>query len=254
MNWLDLVIIIILAILAYAGYKQGIIKSVLSVAILLISFIVASIITPLIYGRIISNEDFMASCTSIIEEKLNIPEFLDGNIELEVNEDLKNASIKDQDMLTDGELWGNENITSQKQIDEILKRIEKEFHIPSSVMKKVRKELKELNPSNIKGQVVTQVSDVIAEAIARMIIQSLCFTVIYILLFFSLRIVSSMLNIISRFPVIKEVNMLAGAGLGLVEGILVLWIIGTLLFSLVNAFGLEGIGNVLKGSLFMKLI
>ena len=66
MNLLDFIIIIILVAVSYAGYKQGIIKSVLSVAILLISFFVASVLSPLIYERIISNEEFMVSFTSII--------------------------------------------------------------------------------------------------------------------------------------------------------------------------------------------
>lgn len=251
MNWLDLVIIIMLGILAYAGYKQGIIKSVFSVAILLVSFLAASILSPIIYGRLVSNEEFMVSFTSIIEEKLNIQAYLDENVALDTP---AVGNLQEELKGTDVELTENPGSISQKQIDDIMKILEEKLNLPPSVMKKAKKQLEKQITTNIKGQVVTQVSDVIARSVAQMIIQGLCFTGLYLLLFFLLKAAADMLDIISRFPVIKEVNKIAGAGLGLIEGILVLWIVGTLLFSLVNAFGWKQLGELMKGSLFMKIL
>lgn len=251
MNWLDLVIIIMLGVLAYAGYKQGIIKSVFSVAILLVSFLAASILSPIIYGRLISNEEFMVSFTSIIEEKLNIQAYLDESIALDTPDV---GNLQEELKGTDVELAENPGSISQKQIDDIMKILEEKLNLPPSVMKKAKKQLEKQITTNIKGQVVTQVSDVIARSVVQMIIQGVCFTGLYLLLFFLLKAAADMFDIISRFPVIKEVNKIAGAGLGLVEGILVLWIVGTLLFSLVNAFGWKELGELMKGSLFMKIL
>lgn len=278
MNWLDIVILVLFGVLVYAGYSQGIIKSILSMAILILSFILASAISPLICGKLISNEEFMISFTSIIEEKLNIYENLDEKISaVEQDNNVLNQSGQKNKPLKEQESFNGKGF-SEKQLDDIMKLLEKELNLPSSVMKKAKKEIAKLgffdqastehqgdssalkgqeNPQGVltytKGQAVTQMSDIISRSVAQMIIQGLCFTVLYFLIYGVLKVVSTMLDLISRFPVIKEVNKLAGAGLGFIEGILIIWVVGTLLFSLVNVFSWEELGVAMKGSLFMRI-
>lgn len=253
MNWLDLVILIMLAAFAYAGYQRGIIKSVLSVAILLLSLVAALIVSPILYEGIISNEDLMDSLTAQIEERLRITEYLEKNIEL-------GGTVKIKDTI-DGQDIGIGNTVkikdiSDEQIEKIMEVMEKQLHLPmtKSVRKSVKKQIKAMDPSNIESQIVYQVSDIIGRSIAQMIIKGLCFTLIYALMVCGLGAVAKMLNLISHLPVIHSVNKIAGAGLGLVEGVFVFWIVGTLAFTLVNAFAWQGAGEVIKGSLLMSIL
>lgn len=232
MNWVDLVIIIILAVFAYTGYQQGIIKSVLSVAILLISFLVTSILSPLIYGKFISNEEFMSGLSTQIDEKLSISEYLAETI---VYEDEKPEE-------------------PEENSDDIIEIINDKLHLPASVIRDIRKAVAEIEPSNVKNKVVSQVSDIIAMEIAKMVIRGICFTIIYLLLFIGIKTAADVLNIVSKLPVVYEINKAAGAGVGLVGGILVLYVIGRLMFALVSAFGFEGLGKVVEGSFFLKFI
>lgn len=75
----------------------------------------------------------------------------------------------------------------------------------------------------------TYVVTLVANTIFNVIVFVVSFAIVYIVV----RIVFAAINLISKLPVIHQVNTLAGTALGLVEGVIIVWIF----FAVVTMFG-----------------
>lgn len=83
----------------------------------------------------------------------------------------------------------------------------------------------------------------VCERIASIIISSIAFAVTFLVALLVLIIVCRMLNLISKLPVLNEINHIAGLVAGLAEGVLVIWIF----FIVLTVFaGTEFGGNAMR--------
>ncbi|MBR5337791.1 MAG: CvpA family protein [Lachnospiraceae bacterium] len=76
-----------------------------------------------------------------------------------------------------------------------------------------------------KSNSVSDVSNHIGGLLARLIIKVIAFTITFALIRILLQIIYSLLKIVTMLPVIHTLNKTAGAVLGLVQGIIVIWIL-----------------------------
>ena len=93
---------------------------------------------------------------------------------------------------------------------------------------------------NILG--VEQFTEYITACLADMAIHVVCSVLIFVLSYVLIRFLIHWLDLIARLPIICGLNQLAGAFLGLAQGLLILWIAGIVL----KFFEAAPIGQILE--------
>ena len=102
--------------------------------------------------------------------------------------------------------------------------------LPKSIKESLR-ENKEKQEINIKSYIISHVTDIV--------IKSLAFVLTFVVVFVGLWVISIALNIISKLPILHQINKLAGLLVGGLQGVLVVW----LLFILITVFSSSELGK-----------
>lgn len=84
-----------------------------------------------------------------------------------------------------------------------------------------------------KEKGVDNIKDYIADYVAGTIINALSFIITFAVIFILLWVISLALNILSKLPLLNQINKMAGLIAGLLHGLVIVWI----LFILLTAFG-----------------
>lgn len=227
MNWLTAIVILILAGFAYRGLKKGFIYTVFSIASVILALIISSICTPIVSNALCENEKLV----SYIAEKVGdvMP------IESQEKSDTKNKKQNE-----------NEKNGTEKESDII-----KNLPIPEKIKTSL---IKNNTPESYKNIMAKSFSDYINRYIAVLILNAVSFFVIFILIRIILWIITVLLNLISRLPVINEINKTVGLAFGLLQGIILIWI-G---FIVLTAFSGTAIGQefyeCINGSMLLSAL
>lgn len=222
---LDLIVLLILAGFTMRACRRGVMKTLITFAVFLISFLMTMLVSPLVSNMILKNQKFMNDVTQRVAVTLNLEEKLEQLIE-------------DQEA---GLMTKKEEI----EVDSFLDSVAKYVSVPKSVMKVAEKELNRLGPEAVKKELAGTVTYSISYSIAVSLVRSACFLGIYIVTFLLLRIVAGALNLVSRLPVLRGINKAAGAVMGLAEGLLVVWLADIVLFFV----GVSGRGSILESTI-----
>lgn len=187
MNVLLIVVIIILALNAFAGLQRGLIKTLFSIFSLIIALLLTVFISPSISSRLQNSEKVMNYFTEKVDEILNL------------EENLKEVGNKAADQL--------------KVIDEL--------PLPKSIKSSL---IKNNNKQIYNALDVTNFADYLTRSIACFILSAVVFLICFIIILVVLKILCFTLDIISKLPILNEINKLAGFALGLLQGLIILWI------------------------------
>lgn len=68
------------------------------------------------------------------------------------------------------------------------------------------------------------IADYVSKELSKMIVKALAFGILYLIISLAIRIVMSTMDILTKLPVVKEVNKLAGVFVGFLEGMVVVWV------------------------------
>lgn len=128
-------------------------------------------------------------------------------------------SVKVEEMLA---LESKETTDQDEMIDKL--------PLPKSI-KETLQENKEKQEANIKSYIVTQVTGIVINALA--------FILTFIVVFIGLWVLSIALNIISKLPILNQINKLTGFIVGGLQGFIIVW----LLFLLLTVFGGSELGK-----------
>ena len=90
-----------------------------------------------------------------------------------------------------------------------------------------------------KTLLVSMFEDYVSSYLAKTAVNALSFIGLFVILWIAFRVVLSLCNLISKIPIIKGINKMAGALLGLVEALFVSWIF----FFIVIVFMGNEVGN-----------
>lgn len=93
---------------------------------------------------------------------------------------------------------------------------------------------------NILG--VDRFAEYITTCLADMVIHAVCSALIFVMSYALIRVLIRWLDLIARLPIICGLNQLAGAFMGLAQGLLILWIAGVVL----KFFGAAPVGQFLE--------
>ncbi|MDD5937373.1 MAG: CvpA family protein [Clostridiales bacterium] len=216
MNILSLIVIGILALYTFLGYKAGLIKTVFSIC----SMIVALVLTLLISPHI----------SKALQEKEEVVSYFSKKVEKALNLDQIDSAI----------------VTSAEQKEKIEK-----LPIPKSL----KNTLIDTNKKDVYNALkVSDFTEYLSHSLACIIINALCFVITFLVLFIGLRILCTVLDVISKLPVLHQINKLTGLVAGFLRGLITVWLLGIV----ITIFSGTGFGKscfeMINESVFLSIL
>ena len=186
MNILDLLVIAIMAVCIIIGAWRGFVRTVLG----FLNFILSIFLTNMLYphvGRFLRSIDgFFSALTTAIRQTMGL----------------------------DAAIYAESRAAETEFINQL--------PLPAFF----RDILIENNNSIIYQAIgATGFADFIAGFLAGIVINIISMVVVFVIVFFGLMLLSGILNIITKLPVLNSLNKLLGGGLGAVWGLLLTWLV-----------------------------
>lgn len=193
MNRADIVVIIVLALTIFSCYHKGFIRTFFNMLAMIITGILTYYLYPFITKFIITKTSIYSSISKFIDENFDLSKFL-GNL--------------------DGQ---------EAQLDAL-----KELGLPDNI-----KDMLEVNntPEIFKLLNVSNFQDYVSGSLATIALNVIVFIVLFLIIYILLSIAINTLDLIAKLPILKQVNKLAGLGLGIAMGVFLVYI-GMLVVSL----------------------
>ena len=197
MNWLLLVALSIIGVCAYAGWRAGFVKSVFSLVSTIAVIIITILVSPIVTNMLKSNETISGTITTRLEEVID----LSG-----MAENLSPEEERDPAAFIDG------------------------LELPDSIKDTIKDSLtetmeeKEAEAAEFVGNQLDTLETYICGLLTNIILNALGFFVTFLLAAAGIAALCFVLDIISKLPVLHQINTLAGVALGALEGLVILWI------------------------------
>ena len=221
MNPVDLVILGILAVSVLFGLYRGFIASVASMGGSLLSLGLSFWLSPMV-------ADFLRNNTSLSNTLMS---YADATTRLK-DSPLSSLSVQ--------------GLTSES-ISSILGRAS----LPAPLDKLLQNNLEQqvYKAANIPQDVGHYVTLTIVSALMNVI----CFVVTFVLLLILFHVIINLLKAIFRFPVLKQLNSIAGGAFGLLRGALLCFVLFALMPLLQTVIPVEGLGEMVETSTLAPL-
>ncbi|MBE5964399.1 MAG: CvpA family protein [Lachnospiraceae bacterium] len=184
--WLLIIVLAILALSAYDGYKKGFVRITLSFASIFITIAVVIIISP--------------NVTALLKNNTDVFDIIYKNTDRFLSENNVFSGEKDDEALIDS------------------------VPVPDSVKDYLKKNNTDKKYEELS---VGSTREMITDRVATLIFNAIVFLVLFIAVLIAVKMLIEFLDLVSKLPLLKEVNVLAGVALGFAQGILVVWIFFT---------------------------
>ena len=186
LTWFGIVILLILILFIWMGYRRGFIREIVSFFFVFLSLSLAWAINPYINDFLISETPVYSTihetCTDFVQKQ---------------SSDLE-----------------NEMESSSQFIDGL--------NLPEILRKNIEKNN---NTENYAELSVNTLTEYVSWYLARTIVNGLSYVLAYILATIGIRIVVYILNLIAGLPILKTANKLTGGLVGFVKGLVFIWIL-----------------------------
>ena len=218
MNIVDIVIIAILGLSVLVGLYRGFISSVASMGGCLLSLGLSFWLSPKLAAWVQSNPEILKTLASYTDAA---------------------TKIGDQTL-------ASTSVTSltQNSIAEILNKVA----LPAP--------LNSLLQSNLENQVFGTAADVgsyVSQTIVGAILNVICFVVCFVVLLIVMHFVLNFLKVVFKFPVLKQLNSVAGGAFGLLRGALLCFVAFALLPLIQTIVPVSGINELVAQSALAPL-
>lgn len=221
-NFVLILVIVIFAACFYAGSRRGLVRTVFGLFSSIVVLLAGTVISPIISNQLRNNEKFFNAISSRIEKSIE-------------NYGKKEEKSKEA---IDNKLYLPSNLLiSEKAVDEIVTDILKNEHIKKA-----------------KEDIQKEVNHRVAIYLTGIVINSGTFILVYFILSAGLLVLGSVLNIISKLPVLNELNRMGGGIAGIFQGLVIVWLIFTLMMVFIGKpFVQEGMRQI-EENVFLKLL
>lgn len=186
LTWFGIVILLILILFIWMGYRRGFIREIVSFFFVFLSLSLAWAVNPYINDFLISEtpvySTIQETCTDFVQKQ---------------SSDLE-----------------NEMESSSQFIDGL--------NLPEILRKNIEKNN---NTENYAELSVNTLTEYVSGYLARTIVNGLSYVLAYILATIGIRIVVYILNLIAGLPILKTANKLTGGLVGFVKGLVFIWIL-----------------------------
>ena len=194
MNWLFWVVVVFLGYHVIDGLRRGFIRKAVSAVSLVITLVLVTYLTPQI--------------TTFIQDHTSIHEKLSEKC---------------------SEILLNSNYNESLKTDQVL--IIEDLELPENIKEML------LENNNTESYNLLQVSgfhEYIGAYIANLIINALAYLLSFILIWTALQLLLMALDVVTKLPILRGLNQLAGGALGIVYGVALVWIAFLLVTVLCN--------------------
>ncbi len=215
MNTLDIIILVIIGLSILNGFIKGFIKTLFGLTSLLIAVILTWMITPYVSQMVIDETSFDEMISEKVVELLDI-------------EKLVNVSMN-----------------TEEATDAI-----EGLSLPGNLVESL---IENYTPQIIEGLNSSGVGDYIGGALSVVAVNALVYLVVFVVISLALNAVVTLLDLVARLPVLKQMNKAGGVAIGLVIGVVIVWI-GTLGLSFVISIqSTSTLSELIESSVFTKL-
>lgn len=215
MNVVDIIIIGIVAITVISGMYRGFLASLMSTANFFISWVAAYAVYPSITGALLSNEGIMDTLYYYTD-----------------------AASKLGTGVARTQIDGASSSLIQSAIDAI--------SLPSPFDELLRQNVALRAFADID---LTTVGDYVNQTIVTVVMNVVCFLVVFAVCFWALNLLVALLNYVFKFPALKHFDALTGGALGFVRGYFLVFLLFTLVPILLTALPVEMISDYINASM-----
>ena len=218
MNIVDIVILAILGLSVLVGLYRGFIASVASMGGCLLSLGLSFWLSPMLANAIQNNPDILRTLASYTDAA---------------------TKLGDQAL-------ASESVTAltENSITEILNRVS----LPAP--------LSTLLQNNLQNKVFGAAADVgtyISQTIIGAILNVICFIVCFLALLLVIHFVINFLKVVFKFPVLKQLNSIAGGAFGLIRGVLLCFVAFAMLPLIQTLLPVQDINQLVEASALAPL-
>lgn len=210
MNWLLLAAIAIIGTGAYLGWRAGFVKAVFSLISTIAVIILTIFLSPIVTGLLEGNENLGGT----INEKL------DQWINLEIN------------------MEGVEDTTDPLSFIDSLSLPDSIKDVMKNTLEDTMEEMGEEKEAFV-GDQLRALESYICEVLTNVIINAIGFFITFLVVAIGMVVLCFVLDVISKLPVLHQINTLFGLAFGALEGLVVLWIF----FIILTMFGSTEFGQ-----------
>ena len=252
-NFVLIMVVVVFAAFFYIGSRKGLVRTVFGLFSSIVVLLAGTVISPVLSNQLRNNEKIFNAISVRIEKSLENY----GKSSEKAKEDKKEKRTVDNEIKNSGK----NNKKSSKEIEKNVKVSADELYVPDNLLSgnKAIEEivsdiLKNEHFTKAKEDIQKEVNHRVAIYLTGIVINSGTFIIVYFLLSAGLYILSRVLNIISKLPVLNELNRMGGGIAGLFQGLVVVWLIFTLMIVFIDKpFVQEGM-NQIEGNVFLKLL
>ncbi len=217
-NIMDIILIIVIAIAGFVGYKMGFIKAVIS----FLSFFVAIALALAFYNPL----------SVILAENTSIDDWIEEKI---MNYDPSgDTEIQNEDI---AELPATAESKEGRAISDILE------DLPTVVSNS-------LNVADIQNNIRHE----IAKKVSELIMKLLSLIIIYVLVKVTLSIALLVLGGMTKLPVLKQLNEILGMTLGAIIGFLNMYLVFAILTFVSSITNIDFVIDAIKSSMFASVM
>ena len=251
-NFVLIMVIVIFAACFYVGSRKGLVRTVFGLFSSIVVLLAGTVISPILSNQLRNNDKIFNAISGRIEKSLeNYQKSDDKNKENKGEKSVKEIKKK-------GKKKKNKSVKNSEK--DISVRMD-DLYLPASILdgNKAVEEivsdiLKNEHFTKAKEDIQKEVNHRVAIYLTGIVINSGTFIIVYFLLSAGLYILSRVLNIISKLPVLNELNRMGGGIAGLFQGLVVVWLIFTLMIVFIDKpFIQEGM-NQIEENVFLKLL
>lgn len=213
MNILDIAILVMLALNLFIGLYNGFIVTILNIIAYFGSWILSFIFYPILSKYLIANTSLLEKLVYYTDASSRIADFSQRKL-------------------------GVANM-SQEQLASIIEKSQ----IPQPFDKAIL-----ANATNESLLGLQTIGEYVDYTVAKIIISILSFFIIFFLLRLVFSIIIGVVKAIRDIPVLKQLDSLAGAGLGLIRGSLMLYIVFSILPLLLTIAPIDFVSDIVEAS------
>ena len=186
-NWLSVGTAVFLIGMMLYGHYRGFIRQAVAIGVLVAAIIITNLLMPQVKAALQQNTQARDAIKNIL-----ITSVISGDMDDTVQNEPSGQRSYIEDMDLPDQLKNNLLTNNNSEVYEILG--------------------------------VDRFADYIGAYLSNMILSGLAYIVVFLAVFLAIHLIMRWLDLIAKLPILSGLNQIAGAGLGLAEGLLLIWI------------------------------
>jgi len=226
----------------YMGSRKGLVRTVFGLFSSIVVLLTGTVISPIISNQLRNNDKIFNAISTRIEKSLENygknGKRDEQSVDKKKTKGKKSKGKKSRELINADDIYvPYKLLTGNQAVEEIITDILKNEHI-----KKAREDVQK------------EVNHRVAIYLTGIVINSGTFILVYFILSVGLLVLGRVLNIISKLPVINELNRMVGGIVGIFQGLVIVWLIFTLMMVFIEKpFIQEGMRQIEENA-FLRIL